>query len=113
MSHIFTSFRLFKVLYLLRILQAMVVNKSFINFFPYSGENLQFVFTNIDPKDHERVFYFTIKVVGKEYHGKCFKGLMQLHSFELAYPLPPPTDCNLCIGLFSHVAIFCVLNCSV
>lgn len=39
-----------------------------LRFKKLDSENLQFVFTNIDPKDHERVFYFTIKVVGKEYH---------------------------------------------
>ncbi|PIK61404.1 putative kinetochore protein Spc25 [Apostichopus japonicus] len=39
-----------------------------LRFKKLDSENLQFVFTNIDPKDHERVYYFTIKVIGKEYH---------------------------------------------
>lgn len=39
-----------------------------LKFKKLDSENLQFVFTNVDPKNHDGVFYFTIKVVGKEYH---------------------------------------------
>ena len=39
-------------------------------FLPSIDERLQFAFSQLDPKDHSRVFFFTIKIENKKYNGK-------------------------------------------
>ena len=34
-----------------------------------AGGRLQFAFTRIDPNDHDRVFFFTLKIEDNKYQG--------------------------------------------